>query len=124
MLAAAAPGSFNMLHGCGAGVLLDEFLDYPVQAISWAQAPGNPSLPEGRRRTGRAVVCGLPAKPVIATLTTEVVAGHVHASVGATSSRGLLLGPDCSINPDTPEPLLHAARAARDASAAGGSARV
>jgi uroporphyrinogen decarboxylase len=124
VLAAAAPGSVNMLHVCGAGVLFDEFLDYPVQAISWAQAPGNPSLPEGRRRTGRAVVGGLPAKPVIATLTAEVVAGHVHAAVGATSGRGLLLGPDCSINPDTPEPLLHAARAARDASAAGGSARV
>jgi hypothetical protein len=24
--------------------------------------------------------------------------------------RGLLLGPECSINPDTPEALMHAAR--------------
>lgn len=29
--------------------------------------------------------------------------------------RALLLGPDCSINPETPEALLHAARAAVDA---------
>ena len=97
----------------------------PCRRSRWAQAPGNPSLPEGRRRTGRAVVGGLPAKPVIATLThRRSWRGHARAAVGATSGRGLLLGPDCSINPDTPEPLLHAARAARDASAAGGSARV
>jgi hypothetical protein len=34
--------------------------------------------------------------------------------VRAMDGRGLLLGPDCSINPDTPEALLHAARTARD----------
>jgi hypothetical protein len=28
------------------------------------------------------------------------------------NGRALLLGPDCSINPDTPDTLLHAARAA------------
>ena len=114
VLATAAPGPFNVLHVCGAGVLFEEFVDYPVQAISWAQLPGNPSLPQGRRRTGRAVMGGLPAKPVIATLTADAVAGHARAAVGAMNGRGLLLGPDCSINPDTPEPLLHAARAARD----------
>jgi uroporphyrinogen decarboxylase len=123
ILAAAAPGPFNMLHVCGAGVLFDEFVDYPVHAISWAQAEGNPSLPDAHRRTGRAVVGGLPAKPVIATLTPEVVAGHTRAAVRAMKGRALLLGPDCSINPDTPEPLLHAARAARDESAAGSPQR-
>jgi hypothetical protein len=68
-------------------------------------------------------VGGLPAKPVIATLTPDVVAGHVRAAVAATSGRGLLLGPDCSINPDTPEPLLHAARAARDECVSGAALR-
>jgi uroporphyrinogen decarboxylase len=115
VLSAAAPGPFNVLHVCGAGVHFDEFLDYPVHALSWALADGNPSLAEGRRRTGRAVMGGLPAKPVIATLTAEAVAGHARAAVRALDGRGLLLGPDCSINPDTPEALLHAARAALDA---------
>ena len=112
ILEVVAAGPFTALHVCGAGVHFDEFADYPAQAFSWALGDGNPSLREAHRRTGRAVMGGLPAKPVIATLTTEVVAGHVHAAVGATSSRGLLLGPDCSINPDTPDALLHAARAA------------
>ena len=65
---------------------------------------------------------GLPAKPVIATLTPDVVAAHVREAVRETDGRGLLLGPDCSINPDTPEPLLQAARAARGASGSGPTA--
>jgi uroporphyrinogen decarboxylase len=121
VLAAAAPAPFNVLHVCGAGVHFDEFADYPVQAISWALAEGNPSLAEGRRRSGRAVMGGLPAKPVIATLTPEVVARHAGAAVRAMDGRGLLLGPDCSINPDTPETLLHAARTARDQGVAVGA---
>lgn len=106
----AAP--FNALHVCGEGVLFDEFVDYPVQAMSWALTGDNPSLAEGRRRTGRAVMGGLPAKPVIASLTPGDVAERARAAVRETGGRGLLLGPDCSINPDTPEALLHAARAA------------
>jgi uroporphyrinogen decarboxylase len=112
ILAAVASAPFNALHVCGSGVLFDEFVDYPVQAISWAPAEGNPTLREGHRRTGRAVMGGLPAKPVIATLTPEAIAAAAHAAVRDTDGRALLLGPDCSINPDTPEPLLHAARAA------------
>jgi uroporphyrinogen decarboxylase len=117
VLAAAAPGPFNVLHVCGAGVHFDEFVDYPVQAISWALAEGNPSLADGRRRTGRAVMGGLPAKPAIATLTPEAVTDHTRAAMQQMRGGGLLLGPDCSINPDTPDALLHAARAARDAAA-------
>jgi uroporphyrinogen decarboxylase len=112
---AAAAGPVNVLHVCGAGVLFDEFVDYPVQALSWALGEGNPSLADGRRRSGRAAVGGLPAKPLIATLTPDAVAARARAAIDDMDGRGLLLGPDCSINPDTPDALLHAARAARDA---------
>jgi uroporphyrinogen decarboxylase len=112
ILSAVASAPFNALHVCGGGVLFDEFVDYPVHAVSWALAEGNPSLREGHRRSGRAVMGGLPAKPVIATLTPDAVASHARAAVRDMDGRALLLGPDCSINPDTPEALLHAARAA------------
>jgi uroporphyrinogen decarboxylase len=115
VLAAAAPAPFTALHVCGSGVHFDEFVDYPVQATSWAPAEGNPSLAEGHRRTGRAVVGGLPAKPLIATLTADAVAARARAAAREMDGRALLLGPDCSINPDTPEALLHAARAGADA---------
>lgn len=113
VLDAVAPAPFNVLHICGPAVHFDEFVDYPVTAFSWALAAGNPSLGEGHRRTGRAVVGGLPAKPEMATMSGQAVAGRVRRAIDEMNGRALLLAPDCSINPDTPEALLHAADAAR-----------
>jgi uroporphyrinogen decarboxylase len=112
ILEAAASAPFNVVHVCGADVRFDEFADYPAHAFSWATVPGNPSLGDVRRRTGKAVMGGLPAKPVIATLTAEAMAARVRAAVREMDGRGLLLGPDCSIDPATPDALLHAARGA------------
>ena len=105
---AVRDATFNLLHVCGTGVHFGEFADYPVTAFSWAVVPGNPSLAEGRKRTGRAVVGGVPAKPQIASMTAEAVSERARASIAEMRAGGLLLGPDCSINPDTPEALLHA----------------
>jgi uroporphyrinogen decarboxylase len=110
VLDAVSAAPFNMLHVCGAAAHLDEFLDYPVHALSWAASESNPSLGDVRRRSGRAVVGGLPAKPLIATLTPAAIADRARAAVREMNGRGLLLGPECSINPDTPEALMHAAR--------------
>jgi uroporphyrinogen decarboxylase len=93
-------------------VLFDEFVDYPATALSWATVPGNPSLAEGHRRTGRAVVGGLPAKPTIAGLLPSEVEARGRHAVAEMNGRFLLLGPDCSINPDTPAEVMEAARAA------------
>ncbi|MGH7368864.1 MAG: uroporphyrinogen decarboxylase family protein, partial [Candidatus Rokuibacteriota bacterium] len=99
---------FNLLHVCGAGIHFEEFADYPVTAWSFAQAPGNPTLAEARARTGRAVVGGLPAKPEIATMTEAALVERARAAMRELGGRGLLLGPDCSVDPDTREGLLHA----------------
>ena len=110
VLDAVGDAPFNVLHVCGAAIHFEEFADYPFHALSWAASEQNVSLAEARRRTGRAVIGGLPAKPLIATLTPAVIAERARAAVAEMGGRGLLLGPECSINPDTPEALLHAAR--------------
>jgi uroporphyrinogen decarboxylase len=112
VLAAAAGAPFNLLHVCGSGVHFDEFADYPVTAFSWASGDDNPSLAEGHRRTGRAVVGGLPGKPEIGSMSGGALAARARRAVDDMNGRALLLGPDCSINPDTPEALLHAVGAA------------
>jgi uroporphyrinogen decarboxylase len=112
VLEAVGSAPFNLLHVCGAGVRFDEFLDYPVTALSWATVPGNPTLAEAHRRTGRAVVGGLPAKPGIAAMAAEGLVERARAAIREMDGRWLLLGPDCSINPDTPEELMHAVGAA------------
>ena len=108
VLAAVEHAPFNLLHVCGEDILFDEFADYPVTAFSWALFPGNPSLKDVHRRTGRAVVGGLPAKPQIASMTAGALVERAKAAIGEMDGRSLLLGPDCSINPETPESLLHA----------------
>ena len=103
---------FNVLHVCGAGILFDEFTDYPMAALSWATVAGNPSLKQAHQRTGRAVIGGLPAKPEIAGLAPSEVEARGRRAIGEMAGRFLLLGPDCSINPDTPETVMDAATAA------------
>lgn len=112
ILSAVEGAPFNLLHVCGAGIHFDEFADYPVTAWSFAAVPGNPTLAAAHARTGRAVVGGLPAKPEIAGMTEAALVERVTAATREMSGRWLLLGPDCSINPDTPEGLLHAVGAA------------
>jgi uroporphyrinogen decarboxylase len=108
ILEAAAGAPFNILHMCGSGILFEEFADYPAQVFSWATVPGNPTLTDVHRRTGRAVLGGLPAKPAIKSMTREELVARAERAIAETGGRYHLLGPDCSINPDTPEPLMHA----------------
>jgi uroporphyrinogen decarboxylase len=103
---------FNVLHVCGAEILFDEFADYPMAALSWATVPGNPSLKDAQRRTGRAVIGGLPAKPEIKALPPTEVEARGRRAIAEMGGRFLLLGPDCSIDPDTPEAVMGAATAA------------
>jgi uroporphyrinogen decarboxylase len=109
ILGQAASAPFNLLHVCGTGILFDEFVDYPATALSWATVPGNPSLREAHHRTGRAVVGGLPAKPEIAAMTPSEVEARGRRAIAEMGGRSLLLGPDCSINPDTPDAVIDAA---------------
>jgi len=121
ILGAVEGAPFNLLHVCGADIQLDAFVDYPVTAWSFAAVPGNPSLAAVHARTGRAVVGGLPAKPEIAGMTGAALVERATAATDEMGGRWLLLGPDCSINPDTPEPLLHAVGAAvRNGASEGG----
>jgi uroporphyrinogen decarboxylase len=108
VLEAVAAAPFNLLHVCGTNIHFDEFADYPVTAFSWATVPGNPSLDTVHVRTGRAVVGGLPAKPEIASMTADTLVARGRAARAEMADRWLLLGPDCSINPDTPESVLTA----------------
>ena len=112
ILGQTQPAPFNVLHVCGAEILFDEFADYPMAALSWATVPGNPSLTDAHKRTGRAVIGGLPAKPVIAALPPAEVDARGRRAIAEMGSRFLLLGPDCSIDPDTPDAVMDAATAA------------
>ena len=108
ILQAAESAPFNIMHVCGDHTRFDEFIDYPVSVFSWATTPGNPALAAARDLTGRAVLGGLPGKPQIGGMQPAALVERAHAAVAETGGRKHLLGPDCSINPGTPDALLRA----------------
>lgn len=106
----ASKGPFNILHMCGDEILLDQFADYPATVMSWATTAKNPSLSVVHKRSGKAVLGGLPGKPSIKSMHEAELLAHGQRSLDEMGGRFHLLGPDCSINPDTPRDLMGSLR--------------
>ena len=74
---------------------------------SWSiHEPGNPTLAEGRARTGRAVMGGLDHGGTLVNGTPEAVRAEREAAISGTGGAGLLLAPGCSVPPEAPEANL------------------
>ena len=108
------PG-FNILHLCGGHIFFDKLKGYPVDAISWdVTLPGNPSLREGREKSGRMVVGGLGSRGILETGTPEDVRKAVNAAIQETGGRGCVIAPGCTFPTTTKRELLEAALDARE----------
>ena len=107
------PG-FNLLHLCGDNVFFDALMGYPVDALSWdATLPGNPSLREGRARSGKMVVGGVSHTATLESGTEEDVAREVALGIEETGGRGYVIAPGCTFPTTTRRSLLEAALEAR-----------
>lgn len=94
---------FNVLHMHGAQVRIDEMQDYPVQGLSWHDRDDGPSMEEVRKYSTKAFVGGLSWGENWLTKTEEQVAAEVREMCGKP---GVILGPGCVIEPQTPESFL------------------
>ncbi len=98
---------FNVLHLCGSRVYLDLGRRLPVQAVSWAvHQAGNPSLAEGRRVTGRAVMGGVAQRTTLVHGPVLAIRREVEAAKEETGGAGLLVAPGCSVPPRAPDANL------------------
>jgi uroporphyrinogen decarboxylase len=115
VLKAVEGAPFNILHVCRSHNMLWKLLDYPAQAVNWATTDAtNPQIGEVWQRSHRPVIGGVDQVETLRHGTPKAVAAEVQSAVGQTRV-GLLIGPGCSISPQTPEANLRAARAAVDA---------
>ncbi len=112
VLDVAGRGWLTMLHLCGPHLYFEVVDDLPSPLLNWGLDPGNPGLAEGRGRARRAVIGGVSPKPRIREMAPAEVAEEVRAALSATNGIRVMIGPGCSISPDTPEANLDAARAA------------
>lgn len=92
---------FNVLHLCGSNLHFELAGRMPrVNVVSWSiHNRGNPSLAEGRKRSGRAVMGGLAQRTTLARGRPEEVIEQAREALRATSGRGFFLAPGCSVPP-------------------------
>lgn len=106
ILEGAHGGNMNVLHMCGTHLAAERFKDYNVHALSWATTPHNPTLKQMQAMSGKAVLGGAPGKPSIGSMDPDDLARHVAASLAEMDGCSHILGPDCSINSNTPPSLI------------------
>ena len=91
---------FNVLHLCGSNLRFELSRDLPTQVVSWSvHNQGNPTLVEGRKISGRAVMGGLGQRASLLYGPPPVVEAEARRAVGETGGLGLLLAPGCSVPP-------------------------
>ena len=109
-----------MLPLCGSGIQFETLARLPFASGSWPADGPNPSLAEVRDRSRHAVAGGISTGLRLAAMTEEESASEAEEAIAATSGRGLLLAPACSIRRDTPDANLRAvARAAHEVCVSG-----
>lgn len=107
----AAEGMIRIAHVHGFELEFDRVLSYPVEAYNWSHHHTAPSLADARRLTGAALIGGV-NELAVASQTPHEVAADIRAAVEEAGSRRFLVGSGCTVPPDTPRRILHAARRA------------
>jgi uroporphyrinogen decarboxylase len=93
---------FNIVHLHGAKPMIEEFLDYPVQAFNWHDRDEGPSLSEVRKLTDKCLMGGIGHDSVLLKGKPEEVAWQMRDAVNQLQGRGLILAPGCGAGTRTP----------------------
>lgn len=88
----------------------DEFLDYPVAAISWSDRLTGPTLEETLAMTDKCLMGGLAERGPLVHGGEVELDNEIMSAVTQTKGRRLILANGCSVPDDTPEKWLHTAR--------------
>ena len=111
ILEAVRAAPFNVLHIHGKKVHFDAASDLPASVINWSHYATPPTLAEGRRRGGRAVMGGID-EATAAHLSPPEIVKQITNAAQEVGGRGLIVAPGCSVPTDTPVRALAAIKAA------------
>lgn len=107
----AAAGMVRIAHVHGFNLEFGRTVDYPVEAFSWSHHQTAPSLAEARALTQAALIGGI-NEGAIAKQSVAEISADIAAAASEAGTRKLLIGPGCTVPPDTPYRLQAAARRA------------
>ena len=113
ILEAIREAPFNVLHIHGKRIHFDSLLDYPSSALNWSHFATDPSLKEGKSRSGKTVLGGID-EAVASHVSPPEIAEQVTNAIQEIGTRGLIITPGCSIPTDTQELNLRAVKSALD----------
>lgn len=114
VLDSAGRGWFNILHLHSHYPMIELGREYPVQAVNWDDRVTVPSLAEGKRITGKAVLGGIDQAGTLLRGTPDDIRREAFEALRACGERGVALTGGCTYSPMVPEGNLLAARAAVD----------
>lgn len=102
-------GDCHILHAHGEKLYFDRLLDYPVQAVSWADLNGGPTLVEARNKTALTLMAGLDHVK-FPNLSAQTIRDQVKSALSQAGSTKFILAPGCAVPTYSFPPLIRAAR--------------
>ncbi|HQW36595.1 MAG TPA: uroporphyrinogen decarboxylase family protein [Thermoflexales bacterium] len=105
----AADGLTRVAHVHGFDLRFDRCANYPVEVFSWSHLKSKPSLAEARKLTSAALMGGMD-ETAIAKQSVDDLRRDIETSVAEAGASKLILGPGCTLPPDTPLRLMKAAK--------------
>lgn len=113
ILAAAAKGTFNILHVCGRALDFLRFAAYSVTVLNWADRVEGPSIAAVVGQVRPTLCGGLDHLGTLATGSPEDCANQARDALRQAGGRPLLISPGCTYDPKAvPADNLHAVRRA------------
>jgi len=116
VLEGARAGWLNIIHVHadpaqeGDQIYFEDFVDYPVQVMTWSDRLTGPSLSEALTMTDKCLMGGLAERGPITHGGETELENEIIAAVTQTKGRKLILANGCSVPDDTSEEWLHVAR--------------
>ena len=107
--AIARKGACHILHAHGEKLYIDRLLDYPVQAISWADLNGGPMISVLRPKTSLVLMGGIDHVKFAYTSAKQIRRQVTEARAQGGSTK-FILAPGCSVPTYSFPPLIKAAR--------------
>jgi uroporphyrinogen decarboxylase len=107
--AVAGKGECHILHAHGEKLYIDRLLDYPVQAISWADLNGGPTIPAMRQKTSLTLMGGIDHVK-FAYISAKQIRRQVREARARGGTTQFILAPGCSVPTYSFPPLIKAAR--------------
>jgi uroporphyrinogen decarboxylase len=115
-LAGASQGWLNIVHihadpeQVADAIYFEDFVDYPVQVMSWSDRLTGPSLSEALSLTDKCLMGGLAERGPLTHGSEMEIENEMLGAVTQTQGHRLILANGCSIPDDNPEHWLHVAR--------------